>query len=244
MRIGIGAGHGGNDPGAVAFGNVERDLNRIVTPVMQNLLREAGHEVINLTVDKGYPYNINEPVSIANSHGCDLAIQVHFNAAGGTGPEVLHWNGDNWGRDLASQMAAGFASSVGLYNRGPKARGSELGFLAGTGMTALIIECGFVDAPNNQDVPAIINNLETFCRAGLAVLGVGPAVAPPPPPEPPVTPPAEPEELYRVRAEWGDAKSQLGAFKILENAKALCDQHAYMTYPYEVYNSKGEQVYP
>lgn len=44
-------------------------------------------------------------------------------------------------------------------------------------------------------------------------------------------------ELYRVRKTWKDVKSQIGAFRILENAKKAC------VYGYKVYNSKGSIVY-
>lgn len=48
------------------------------------------------------------------------------------------------------------------------------------------------------------------------------------------------EELYRVRKSWEDAKSQLNAFTILDNAKREADAHP----GYYVFNSKGECIYP
>lgn len=48
------------------------------------------------------------------------------------------------------------------------------------------------------------------------------------------------KEMYRVRKTWKDAKSQLGAFGVLENAKKVADANP----GYAVYNSKGEVVYP
>ena len=47
-------------------------------------------------------------------------------------------------------------------------------------------------------------------------------------------------KYYRVRKSWGDAKSQLGAYTILANAKAMADKNA----GYEVYDWNGKQVYP
>lgn len=47
-------------------------------------------------------------------------------------------------------------------------------------------------------------------------------------------------ELYRVRRSWSDTKSQLGAYRNLESAKALCDKNT----GYHVYDSKGNEVYP
>lgn len=46
--------------------------------------------------------------------------------------------------------------------------------------------------------------------------------------------------MYRVRKNWADAKSQLGAFEILENAKKLAAAHK----GYMVYNESGVVVYP
>lgn len=48
------------------------------------------------------------------------------------------------------------------------------------------------------------------------------------------------DELYRVRKSWSDAESQIGAFKNLESAKELADKNP----GYNVFNSKGENVYP
>ena len=47
-------------------------------------------------------------------------------------------------------------------------------------------------------------------------------------------------KYYRVRKSWDDAKSQLGAYTVLANAKAMADKHT----GYEVYDWNGKQVYP
>ena len=47
-------------------------------------------------------------------------------------------------------------------------------------------------------------------------------------------------KYYRVRKRWEDAKSQLGAYTILANAKAMVDKNP----GYEVYDWNGKQVYP
>lgn len=45
------------------------------------------------------------------------------------------------------------------------------------------------------------------------------------------------KEIYRVRKSWKDAKSQIGAYTVLDNAKNNCPKGYY------VFNSKGEVVY-
>ena len=47
-------------------------------------------------------------------------------------------------------------------------------------------------------------------------------------------------KYYRVRKSWEDAASQLGAYTVLANAKAMADKHL----GYEVYDWNGELVYP
>lgn len=50
--------------------------------------------------------------------------------------------------------------------------------------------------------------------------------------------PCASEEIYRVRKSWNDAKSQVGAYKNLENAKKACPNGYY------VFNSAGKVIYP
>ena len=45
------------------------------------------------------------------------------------------------------------------------------------------------------------------------------------------------KQLYRIRKSWSDAKSQIGAFSSLENAKKACKSG------YAVFDSSGKQVY-
>ena len=49
------------------------------------------------------------------------------------------------------------------------------------------------------------------------------------------------KEMYRVRKSWADAKSQVGAYTVLQNAKNACDKAGT---GYFVFNSKGEILYP
>ena len=54
------------------------------------------------------------------------------------------------------------------------------------------------------------------------------------------TKPTEKATLYRVRKTWADSKTQKGAFKVLDNAKACADKNA----GYYVFDEKGMVVYP
>ncbi len=52
-----------------------------------------------------------------------------------------------------------------------------------------------------------------------------------------LAPKAEPEQWYRVRRSWADAASQIGAYKVLKNAKTACKPG------YAVYDENGREVY-
>ena len=47
-------------------------------------------------------------------------------------------------------------------------------------------------------------------------------------------------KYYRVRKNWGDAASQLGAYSVFDNAKAMTDKHP----GYKIYDWNGKQMYP
>ena len=51
--------------------------------------------------------------------------------------------------------------------------------------------------------------------------------------------PVTADAWYRVRKNWGDASSQVGAFKVLDNAKACADEHP----GYYVFHPDGKKVY-
>ena len=55
--------------------------------------------------------------------------------------------------------------------------------------------------------------------------------------EPPAISAPSTKQIYRVRKSWADAKSQLGAYSSLENAKKVCKTG------YSVFDNSGRVVY-
>lgn len=151
MIITTNAGHTPTSPGAGALLN-EVACNRPLRDQVTAELRRRGHEVYDCTApdDMGYPDELNRQVWLANEGDATLAASMHLNAGGGTGPEVLYWDGDERGRALAAKISANLARALGLPDRGAKPRGSELAFLRDTGMTSLIVEACFVDRSEDK----------------------------------------------------------------------------------------------
>lgn len=79
-KIVIDPGHGGKDPGAMAFGLKEKDivlnLSKKVTRILKNTYR---YDVV-LTRTKDVYVPLEERTAIANTHKSDLFISIHINA--------------------------------------------------------------------------------------------------------------------------------------------------------------------
>src|SRR5207249_7669251 len=80
-RIVIDPGHGGHDPGAMAFGVSEAALVLDVALRLEKLLQQRqGFEVVLTRRDEGY-VSLEERTAIANRESADLFLSIHANAS-------------------------------------------------------------------------------------------------------------------------------------------------------------------
>ena len=92
MKVFIGVGHGGSDPGAVANNTKEKDLNLSIALACKDILEKHGVNVrMSRTKDENDP--ISEEIRECNAFAPDLAIDIHNNAGGGDGAEVFYHHG-------------------------------------------------------------------------------------------------------------------------------------------------------
>lgn len=77
--IAVDAGHGGHDPGAVAGGFREKDLNLKAAARLVALLKESGFEGRLTRRDDTY-LRLNERTDLANGWNADLFVSLHCNA--------------------------------------------------------------------------------------------------------------------------------------------------------------------
>ena len=153
------AGHGGDDPGAVSGGRWEYLIARSINWWFITDLRAAGYTITDATDDEGDANNVlNDQIRKANASGADIAISFHLNAnsgAPGTGVECLYYAGNTAGYNLAVPVSQAVADRFGWVNRGAKGR-SDLGWLNYTTMTAILLECGFIN--NSEDMMDLIGS--------------------------------------------------------------------------------------
>ena len=146
----VAAGHGGNDPGAVAAGKfVESAMALVVATACCAELKT--YSWINVRQARASDINqsITTKVNIANNMGADLALDIHFNAGGGDGAEVWASIVGGTGDLLAKNILKRF-EEIGQNSRGVKKSTNDsgadyFGFIRMTKMPGVIVECGFID---------------------------------------------------------------------------------------------------
>ena len=167
MKVFIGVGHGGSDPGAVSY-LVEKDVNLVEALACRDFLETHGVQVLmSRTSDEDD--QLTEEIKECNAFNPDLAIDVHNNAGQGDGFECFyHYNGGT-GKTLAQNIEAE-VKAIGQNSRGCKIRlnsdGTDYyGFVRETACPAVIVEGCFVD--NTSDVQ-IADSLEEQKAFGVA----------------------------------------------------------------------------
>lgn len=208
-KVFIGAGHGGQDSGAVGRGGLlEKDLNLSIAKACGEALERSGVNVL-LSRTKDEADTADQEVAECNAYAPDLAVDIHNNAGGGDGAEVFHSHVGGEGKRLADNILAEFVK-LGQKSRGAKTRlngsGSDYyAFIRKTKASAVIVECAFVDSTDIALIDTEAERIkvgEAIARGILQTLGM------------PYIPHGTTDgpELYRV---------QCGAFASKKNAEAL-----------------------
>lgn len=167
-KVFISAGHGGSDPGAVANGFKEKDLNLEIALACGDYLKANGVDV-KLSRTKDENDDINQEAAESNAFGPDYTVSIHNNAGGGDGIEAWY-QVDGSSRALAENILVEVVK-IGQNSRGAKTRANSngtdyYGFIRQTNAPAVIVECAFVD--NAADMK-IIDTAAERKTMGIAI---------------------------------------------------------------------------
>ena len=159
MNICISIGHGksakgGYDSGALG-GNyqefkIAREIGKYIGEVFKGYNCTA--DVINYDAT----LYLTERIAHVNKHGYDLAVEIHLNAAGGTGSEVYYKHKSATGKKLAGAISKSIANTFGIRDRGAKvkinpANGTDyFGFVRSCKCESLLIETVFIDTASDR----------------------------------------------------------------------------------------------
>ena len=167
--IGVGHQHGGSDPGAVANGLKEKDLNLKIAQACYDELVRHGVKV-SMSRTKDDDETLNEKIKECNKFKPDYAVDIHNNAGGGDGAEIYHHYGGGKGKTLAKNILDEIVA-IGQNSRGLKTKKNSQGndyfaFIRDTSCPAALIECAFVD--NKKDLK-IIDTASEQKKMGIAI---------------------------------------------------------------------------
>ena len=155
----LSAGHGGSDPGATAFGLLEKDINlNTLLACNEVLVRHGVKTICSRTKDENDP--VDAEVREANASGAGLAVSFHANAGGGDGFEGFYFSTDANGKKLA-QLGEKYVKALGQNSRGIKS-GNHLYFIKNTKMTAVLFESFFVDNDKDNDIGDTVAEQKAF----------------------------------------------------------------------------------
>lgn len=160
-KVFVNAGHGGSDPGAVANGLKEKDVNLgIALSCRDELMRHGVEVLMNRTTDVAT--TSTEEIAACNSFGPDVATDIHNNAGGGDGAEVYHHYAGGKGKVLAENILAEMVA-MGQNSRGAKTKKNSAGrdyfyFIREIAAPSVVVECAFLD--NKTDVQIIDTEAE------------------------------------------------------------------------------------
>lgn len=168
-KVFLAVGHGGSDPGAVANGLKEKDLNLSIALACKDEL-ERHNVAVCMSRLKDENDDLSERIKECNAYKPDLALDIHNNAGGGDGVEVFHHYGGGAGKTLATNILSEIVS-IGQNSRGAKTKlnvsGKDyFGFIRYTYCPAVIVECAFVD--NKTDIQ-IIDTADEQKKMGVAI---------------------------------------------------------------------------
>lgn len=158
-KVFLSAGHGGNDPGAVANGLKEADINLQTLLACKDELERHGVAVV-CSRTKNENDDVYEEVREANASGADLAVSFHANAGGGDGFEAFYYSTSKKGK-LIAQLGEKYVKELGQNSRGLKS-GDHLYFVRKTSMTSVLFESFFLDNTKDKEIGDTIAEQKAF----------------------------------------------------------------------------------
>ena len=171
-KIVIDPGHGGDDPGAVGNGIIEKDLNLEISKEMYNIFNSLGIPVYITRLDDKTLSPEERVKLVLNAFGNDskvIVISNHINAGGGDGAEIIYaLRNNNTLADYVAEelVAAGQNYRKSYQRRLPSDSSKDYYFMhRDTGKTEpIIIEYGFLDS-TGDDPEFLKNNYKKLANA-------------------------------------------------------------------------------
>ncbi|MCT8140282.1 SH3 domain-containing protein [Anaerobacillus sp. CMMVII] len=146
----IDPGHGGRDPGAVAFGLMEKDIVLSTALILEKKLQQAGAKVV-LTRSTDVFLALSDRTKVVNNQNADIFLSIHVNSSS---IATAHGTETFWNRNyelynsqlLASSLQSKLVNTLSTRDRGVKEAGFEI--IKYTRVPSVLIELGFLTNQN------------------------------------------------------------------------------------------------
>lgn len=159
MNICVSIGHGksakgGYDSGALGGNYQEFKIGREIGKYIGEVFK--GYDCKADVINYDATLYLTDRIAYVNKHGYDLAMEIHLNAAGGTGSEVYYKHKSATGKKLAAAISKSIANTFGIRDRGAKvkinpANGTDyFGFVRSCKCESLLIETVFIDTASDR----------------------------------------------------------------------------------------------
>jgi N-acetylmuramoyl-L-alanine amidase len=173
--IAIDPGHGGSDPGAIANGLEEKEINLDVAQRVQKYLGKAGIKVVMTRTNDTF-ISLDGRVDSAVQKGADTFVSIHTNSFSGSsanGTETYYSTAALNSRAEASKQLATFiqerlVAAWGTTNRGVKT--NDYRVIATNPLPASLVELGFIT--NKGDSNKLASNQYREAAAKAISLGI------------------------------------------------------------------------
>ena len=157
MRIVINSGHAGREYGAIGFGVMEKDLNRVFADLLGKKLTNLSFEVDTTLVKDKY-YEPNELTDLIKQSGASICISCHCNAYDGSarGLEIIysiHSDGRLANLILSEVKKTGYITRTAYSRESSRKDGTDYYFVIRQtypDVQTIIVEFGFIDNINDN----------------------------------------------------------------------------------------------
>lgn len=114
----IDPGHGGKDPGAIAFGLQEKNITLAIAKKLKQILTEQYHYNIILTRTKDVFVPLEKRTALANKQKADLFISIHLNANASSSYHGTETYFLNLATDADAMRVAAMENATSTHNIG------------------------------------------------------------------------------------------------------------------------------
>ena len=174
----IDAGHGGRDGGAVGSSGVtESELNLEFSLKLKEMCEDYGFKVVLTRKDMNGLYSIfasNKKKSemkkrqeIIEKAKPDVVVSIHMNSfsSSSSGAQCFYANGNESGQALATSVQQ--ALSTEIEHTGSTAKVGDFYVLNCTDYASVLVECGFLSNPEEEQKLCDEEYQTNFCRTIL-----------------------------------------------------------------------------